>query len=93
MKDWLADINEKNFFYVSGVVLANASLDIAFHDTVLILGLSIPIFSLFVMIKTGFDMPNSSLSDNNWSYNDLAPPPPSGRSFAIAFGSEVSRAS
>lgn len=31
MKDWLRCINEF-FFYVSGVILANASLDIAFHD-------------------------------------------------------------
>nr|YP_009364340.1 LAGLIDADG endonuclease [Ophiocordyceps sinensis]ARF03394.1 LAGLIDADG endonuclease [Ophiocordyceps sinensis] len=39
----------------------------AFHDTVWILGLSIPIF---VKIKT--DKPNSSLSVNNCSYNDLS---------------------
>jgi len=57
---------------VSGVVLANASLDIAFHDTVWIPGLSILMFSSFVMIKTEFDMLNSSLSDNNGSYNDLS---------------------
>lgn len=29
MKDWIINV----FLYVSGVVLANASLDIAFHDT------------------------------------------------------------
>lgn len=59
---------------MSGVVLANASLDIAFHDTVLILGLSILIPSLFVMIKTGFDMSNYSFinNNNNCSYNDLS---------------------
>lgn len=61
------------FFYVSGVVLANASLDTVFHDTVGILGLSILIPSLFVRIKTGFDMSNSSLIDNNnCSCNDLS---------------------
>ena len=57
---------------LSGVVLANASLDIAFHDTVWILGLSIPMSSLFVMIKTEFDMSNSSIIDNNCNYNDLS---------------------
>lgn len=61
------------------MVLANASLDIAFHDTVWILGLSILIPSLFVMIKTGFEATPtiSSLSDNNknnCNYNDLTPP-------------------
>lgn len=64
------------FFYVSGVVLANASLDIAFHDTVWILGLSILIPSLFVMIKTGFEgtptISSLSHNNNNCNYNDLS---------------------
>ena len=49
---------------MSGVVLANASLDIAFHDTVFIfffIGLILP--SLFFMTK--FDMSSFSLSSNN----------------------------
>jgi cytochrome c biogenesis protein CcdA len=59
---------------LSGVMLANASLDIAFHD---ILGfkLSILIPSLFIMGKTGFEATpsNSSLSyNNNYGYNDLS---------------------
>jgi len=65
---------------VSGVVLANASLDIAFHDKVWISGLSILIPNLFVIIKTGFEAtpPISSLSDNNnnCNYNDLTHPHP-----------------
>lgn len=40
------------FFFVSGVVLANASLDIAFHDTVLIVLFGISISSLFFMATT-----------------------------------------
>ena len=73
MKDiW---INEYFFFFVSGVVLANASLDTAFHDTIWIFELSMLIPSLFVMIKTGFEatLSNNSLSHNsNCSYNDLS---------------------
>jgi len=59
---------------VSGVVLANASLDIAFHDT-WGFKISMLIPNLFVMVKTGFEaMPsNASLSyNNNCSYNDLS---------------------
>ena len=59
---------------LSGVVLANASLDIAFHDTVLIFELSMLIPSLFVMIKTGFEttLSNSLSHNSNSSYNDLS---------------------
>ena len=73
---------------LSGVVLANASLDIAFHDTVLIFELSMLIpcrrldsvfdktsSSLFVMIRTGFEttLSKNSLSHySNCSYNDLS---------------------
>ena len=60
--------------FVSGVVLANASLDIAFHDT-WGFKLSMLIPGLFVMVKTGFEATpsNSSLSyNNNCSYNDLS---------------------
>lgn len=45
----------RNLLFVSGVVLANASLDIAFHDTVWIFELSMLIPSLFVMVKAGFE--------------------------------------
>ena len=33
MKEYLMHNKKKYFYFVSGVVLANASLDIAFHDT------------------------------------------------------------
>ena len=65
----------RNLLFVSGVVLANASLDIAFHDTVWIFELSMLIPSLFVMVKAGFEgtPSNYSLSyNNNCSYNDLS---------------------
>ena len=51
------------FLYVSGVVLANASLDIAFHDTVFIFFIGLILPSLFFMTK--FDMSSFSLSSNN----------------------------
>ena len=58
---------------MSGVVLANASLDIAFHDTVFIfffIGLILP--SFFFMYMTKFDMSSFSLSSNNdFSTNGL----------------------
>lgn len=42
-----------NFLFVSGVVLANASLDIAFHDTILII--SYTILVLFHTVTTIFE--------------------------------------
>ena len=65
----------RNLLFVSGVVLANASLDIAFHDTVWIFELSMLIPSLFVMVKAGFEATPSNYSlsyNNNCSYNDLS---------------------
>jgi hypothetical protein len=58
---------------LSGVVLANASLDIAFHDRGFKLSMLIP--SLLVMVKKGFEATpsNSSISyNNNCNYNDLS---------------------
>jgi heme/copper-type cytochrome/quinol oxidase subunit 1 len=63
---------------LSGVVLANASLDIAFHDTVLIVFLGIFIPSLLSMATTDSSLSSfstnnghnvSDLSDNN-NYNN-----------------------
>ena len=51
------------FLFVSGVVLANASLDIAFHDTVFIFFIGLILPSLFFMTK--FDMSSFNLSSNN----------------------------
>ena len=56
---------------LSGVVLANASLDIAFHDTVWIFLLDLIIPSLFFMTKSKFDMPSFSVSNNDFSSNGL----------------------
>lgn len=71
------------FLFVSGVVLANASLDIAFHDTVLIFFLLAIIMSnLFFNTKAELNMPriginkdcggyvssNSLLYKNNYGY-------------------------
>ena len=70
MKDYY-----NSLIFVSGVVLANASLDIAFHDTVWILELSMLMPSLFVIKKTWFETTpsNNSLIDNNNSiYDDLS---------------------
>jgi len=61
MIDWLRGINEF-FFYVSGVVLANASLDIAFHDTVWIFLLAIFMPSYFFNTKTELNMPSISFN-------------------------------
>ena len=44
------------FLYVSGVVLANASLDIAFHDTVLIVFFSVFILNLLKISKRGLSV-------------------------------------
>jgi hypothetical protein len=52
--------------YVSGVVLANASLDIAFHDTVLIVLFSIFILNYFTTLKSYKD---------SLSINSLIPKP------------------
>ena len=51
---------------MSGVVLANASLDIAFHDTVLIVLFSIFILNYFTTLKSNKD----SLSINTQAIND-----------------------
>jgi len=51
---------------VSGVVLANASLDIAFHDTVLIVLFSIFILNYFITLKSYKD----SLSIKTQALND-----------------------
>ena len=56
---------------LSGVVLANASLDIAFHDTVWIFLLDLIIPSLFFMTKSKFDMPSFSVRNNDFSSNGL----------------------
>jgi ABC-type amino acid transport system permease subunit len=50
---------------LTGVVLSNASLDIAFHDTVLNLGLINIKSGYFIMNKTGYDTSNSNLIGNN----------------------------
>ena len=51
--------------FVSGVVLANASLDIAFHDTVLIDPLGIYVPSLLSMATTVSTLSSLNVNDNN----------------------------
>ena len=50
--------------FVSGVVLANASLDIAFHDTILIATFTILTSSILVMFKCNTSMSKFSLNTN-----------------------------
>lgn len=52
-----------NFLFVSGVVLANASLDIAFHDTILII--SYTILVLFHTVTTIFEKKNEGSLKND----------------------------
>ena len=53
------------FLIVSGVVLANASLDIAFHDTVKTVIFCIITISLLIMANTGWNLYNFSLKRDN----------------------------
>lgn len=53
------------FLIVSGVVLANASLDIAFHDTVKTVTFIIITKTLFIMANTVLNMYNFSLNMDN----------------------------
>lgn len=55
---------------LSGVVLANASLDIAFHDTVLIVLLGIFVPSLLSMATTVLSLSSTNLNINN-NYNAI----------------------
>lgn len=60
------------FFYVSGVVLANASLDIAFHDTAFIVLFGIIIPSLLIITtKISYIDSFSTNSDYNIASTDL----------------------
>ena len=61
--------------FVTGVVLSNASLDIAFHDTVLNLGLINKKSGYFIMNmnKIGYDTSDSNLiGNNNDNYYNLS---------------------
>ena len=61
---------------LSGVVLANASLDLAFHDKILIgiIGISLPSFFTINMMNSNYPKPNNSIKNNllftNIEYNE-----------------------